>query len=443
MKTVLLMTIFFTSFLIGVNGQQQADKDFLFKTVIKALQTEDFGLVTNLKMPFDKILKLAEKQNHTKLVRDLKEEQSYNNGEEIGLQQLDDELKMRISYEFGELKKNTSPNVLNGATYLRTELVADDWGIKPWESTQKVYTFFKNYRGYTYCMLTHEAKALSEVFTVKVESQFAEATTVKEAREIFEPVLPITNESNSTVVKSDENYHSNTLLMDSSSVTTTEVEEATSASSRIVKPVQVSKLSQLPGYFDAKKQQWISSNILYHTTKFLKGNELAVITRVNKEADFIGMGLIDKKGKIIAQAIYSQLYYYPSNKIYRVYLNNKQGILNDSGIQIVAPQYNFISENVEQDLLRVVKDDLVGFINLKGKVIIPVKYMDVQIAGQGLIAFALHPQKWGYINFEDKVIIEPMFTAPSQFVNGKCILQKEGGEEYTVYTDGRVIKLIE
>ena len=107
MKTVLLMTIFFTSFLIGVNGQQQADKDFLFKTVIKALQTEDFGLVTNLKMPFDKILKLAEKQHHTKLVRDLKEEQSYNNVEEIGLQQLDDELKMRISYEFGELKKNS------------------------------------------------------------------------------------------------------------------------------------------------------------------------------------------------------------------------------------------------------------------------------------------------------------------------------------------------
>ena len=182
---------------------------------------------------------------------------------------------------------------------------------------------------------------------------------------------------------------------------------------------------------------------LYKTIKFNTGNELAIFNSYGKEGDFIGMGLIDKKGNIIAPAIYEQLYHYPEYKIYIVYLKNKRGIFNEEGLQIVAPQYNYISEIAEQDLLRVEKNDMVGYINLKGKIIIPVKYIDVVLAGEGLMAFTLKPQKWGYINYEDKVIIEPMFTFAAPFEDGKCILQKEDGKEYTVYTDGRVIKVVD
>ena len=117
MKTILLVSICLCAFIVSTSGQEKTQEDFLFKQVLKALTTENYSLITDNKMPFDKILKLAVTQHKAKLVRDLKAEQFYKNGKEVGLQQLDEELKIQVNSSFELLHKNISPNVLDGATY--------------------------------------------------------------------------------------------------------------------------------------------------------------------------------------------------------------------------------------------------------------------------------------------------------------------------------------
>lgn len=61
-----------------------------------------------------------------------------------------------------------------------------------------------------------------------------------------------------------------------------------------------------------------------------------------------------------------------------------------------------------------------------------------EIAGEGMIAVMNEPQKWGYINYKNKLIIPMQFWSPAPFVNGKATrLQKDDGE-FTVYKDGRI-----
>jgi hypothetical protein len=86
------------------------------------------------------------------------------------------------------------------------------------------------------------------------------------------------------------------------------------------------------------------------------------------------------------------------------------------------------------------KNDLYGMINLKGEIVIPIVYKGLEAANEGLVAVMIEPQKWGYINHKNEMIIKPEFTYVGTFENGKVILQKADGEDYTVYKDGKVEK---
>jgi len=115
-------------------------------------------------------------------------------------------------------------------------------------------------------------------------------------------------------------------------------------------------------------------------------------------------------------------------------------MVNMESKEIVPPQYDFIEPNAVDGLIKVTKGEKSGIINTKGDIVIPVMYASIMCANEGMFAFMNTPQRWGYINLKNEVIIKPEFTYSEVFENGKAILQKPGGEEYIVYKDGRIEK---
>jgi hypothetical protein len=114
-------------------------------------------------------------------------------------------------------------------------------------------------------------------------------------------------------------------------------------------------------------------------------------------------------------------------------------MVNGEGKEIVTPQYQYMDEPIE-GLFRVGKDEKYGIINIKGEIVIPVMYAQVEPAKEGMVAFMPEPHKWGYLNLKNEIVIKPEFNFSAPFQNGKVILQKPDGEYYIVYKDGRVKK---
>jgi hypothetical protein len=188
------------------------------------------------------------------------------------------------------------------------------------------------------------------------------------------------------------------------------------------------------------KALWICDNPTYEADFFAHSRkEYASVTKMDADRNTLAIGLINRKGKIVVPIIYDGLDVGLENGYCKVGKDNKWGMVNAEGREIVTPQYKYIDEPVE-GLLRVGKDDKYGIINMKGEIVIPVVYAQVEPAREGMIAFMKEPQRWGYLNLKNEVVIKPEFTFSAAFQHGKVILQKPDGEDYIVYKDGRVEK---
>jgi len=69
-----------------------------------------------------------------------------------------------------------------------------------------------------------------------------------------------------------------------------------------------------------------------------------------------------------------------------------------------------------------------GFINMKGEIVIPVKYHDVRFPfSEGLAAFEDPNLKDGYINHAGEVVIEPCYVLALEFSEGRAAVKKKEG----------------
>ena len=161
--------------------------------------------------------------------------------------------------------------------------------------------------------------------------------------------------------------------------------------------------------------------------------------KMDADRNPLGMGLINRKGEIVVPIIYDGLEVGLEGGYCVVTRNNKLGMVNAEGKEIVTPQYEYLDAPVE-GLFRVGKDEKYGIINIKGEIVIPVMYAEVTPAKEGMVAFMREPQRWGYLNLKNEIVIQPEFTFSAAFENGKVILQKADGEDYIVYKDGRIEK---
>lgn len=198
----------------------------------------------------------------------------------------------------------------------------------------------------------------------------------------------------------------------------------------------------LKGHMDTAegKDIWICDNPSYETDFFAHSRkEYASVYKMDADRNSLGMGLINRKGEIVVPIIYDGLTVGLEGGYCKVTKNDKWGMVNAEGREIVTPQYKWIDDPIE-GLFVVEKDEKYGIINIKGEIVIPVKYPRLTPAREGMVAFMSEPQRWGYLNLKNEVVIKPEFTFSAAFHNGKVILQKPDGEDYIVYKDGRVVK---
>ncbi len=130
----------------------------------------------------------------------------------------------------------------------------------------------------------------------------------------------------------------------------------------------------LTGRYDIKADAWITedSNYTSHkntvgTTIYFDGKPYAFFTKM-EDYDPIGSGLIDKEGKIIIPPLYSGISSPFINSICEVTKDNLIGFINEQGVVIAAPQYEFsdfyhnreekITYQIDTTIIIVSKDGL-------------------------------------------------------------------------------------
>jgi len=214
---------------------------------------------------------------------------------------------------------------------------------------------------------------------------------------------------------------------------------------------------QVSGSYNKERDVWETNDPKYathtgydnvSTGEFdFNGEPYASIAEMDKDGNPTGTGLINREGKIVVKTIYNMVMVGFVNGLCQVTdENNKYGLVSERGVEIVKPQYDCMGLNDQEEMemdstmIRVCKNDKQGFINAKGEIVIPIKYKALQLAGDKMIMFMQKPARWGLIDYQNNLVVKPEFTHTNIFSNGKMILQKEGGDEYIVHSNGRVEK---
>lgn len=221
---------------------------------------------------------------------------------------------------------------------------------------------------------------------------------------------------------------------DSTTVASAPTDTATPAQKPFVCP------KKLTGYLDKKNDYWVSEDPAFEPSAFDSPQSLyATVSRMDADRNSLGIGLINRKGDVIVPPLYTSIEVGFSYGVCQVGKNDKYGLVDTSGTEIVAPVYEYIGQ-VEDSLMLVKNSGKYGMINLKGEIIIPIQYNTLRSAGEGMVSFMTEPQRWGYLNLKNEVVVEPLFTYTERFSNGTVVLQKPGGDDYIIYRNGKIEK---
>jgi hypothetical protein len=153
-------------------------------------------------------------------------------------------------------------------------------------------------------------------------------------------------------------------------------------------------------------------------------------------------GLIDITGEEIIGFDYNGIRYESEDVTsWIVQLNNKWGVINTSGEVILSPEYNDIIRLGDSDDFWAVQiDGSWGIINRDGTYKHePVLRMGeyYQVIDNNRIPVGIN-QKWGFIDSEGDMIIEPRFEDTLGFSNGLAAVEVDGKWGF-INTEGEVI----
>lgn len=126
---------------------------------------------------------------------------------------------------------------------------------------------------------------------------------------------------------------------------------------------------------------------------------------------------------------------------------DKYGFTNEEGKMIIEPLYDgakfyesvygFEHSGMVEGLAPVKKGNKWGYIDIRGREIIPFIYDDVEIFSEGL-APAKFNGKWGFINKEGEVVIDFKFDSASVFKQGYGIVTKDNNKEAFINHKGEL-----
>lgn len=140
-------------------------------------------------------------------------------------------------------------------------------------------------------------------------------------------------------------------------------------------------------------------------------------------------GVIDAQGKVILPAEYESIEISAEEGVILVKKNDLYGYMNLQGETIIAPKYDraamftgdyaAVAMNIETDAS---KDSMGyascwGMINRSGKVCIPLEHDWLESSSNG-IAAVQRSGEYGYINAQNKTIVDFKYFSAGPFVNG-------------------------
>lgn len=154
-------------------------------------------------------------------------------------------------------------------------------------------------------------------------------------------------------------------------------------------------------------------------------------------------GLVNKDWELTIPCKYRSLGVVNEGAI--VYYNdtlNRHGVLDTEGNIMIKPIFDQVS-GFSEGLCAVLDNGKWGFVDKKGKVIIPPKYFMINYYqpipsttafNEGLANVAIADAEWGYINPKGEVVIPYQFMFAEAFKNGKAKVMRKGESKW-VYID--------
>ncbi len=183
------------------------------------------------------------------------------------------------------------------------------------------------------------------------------------------------------------------------------------------------------GFIDEKGKEVIPF-IYDKVSNFSKG-----IASVKKEGKY---GYIDKENNVVIPIIFDRIKHYPSKhdngSIITVIKDQKYGLYDVSGKEIVAPKYQFISR-FNEGYATFKENDKYGVFDFTGKIVLPPKYYSLNNFHEGLAVYAQNAYTYGYINSKGEEVIPAKFNYAKDFKNGQAEVKLKG-KKVMIDTEG-------
>lgn len=163
-------------------------------------------------------------------------------------------------------------------------------------------------------------------------------------------------------------------------------------------------------------------------------------------------GMINREGDFFIPPLYDSPISFDDNEQAQVRLRHLVGYIKKDGSYLVEPQFWSVFPDFSEGLAACAyrpNFNEVGYINLKGEVQIPFKYLSAGPFSEGLAAVRVytdsvykHFDKYGYIDKLENFVIAPQFTSAEPFSEGFAVVAQEYELKYG-YIDRKGNYLIE
>ena len=106
---------------------------------------------------------------------------------------------------------------------------------------------------------------------------------------------------------------------------------------------------------------------------------------------------------------------------------------------VIAPAYDTAAE-FHEGMARVYDDGKCGFVDKKGRLVVPTVYDDARHFSEGLAAVKVN-DKWGFIDCTGTLVIQPMFSRVCDFDNGRAyVLGYRPQRNFYIDRSGKEVK---
>ena len=148
-------------------------------------------------------------------------------------------------------------------------------------------------------------------------------------------------------------------------------------------------------------------------------------------------GVIDKDGLLILSCLFNRIHMSSDESTFITKQGNKISCFSTGGKLISGPHTRFEDViDVCENYLKIKYKGALGFCDYDGQIWISTQYYETGLFFNGICAVKLSG-KWGYINKEERLILQPYYDGPADF-QGKVGILKENEHYYLMNSKGKI-----